>query len=190
MKNLLIFLPGKGSNREDENKDIFVNDVASRYKAEVLKLKAPIEYAPGKYCWYSKKEVSQDAIESDFKMSIKYVEKFINKEIEKRNIGWDNVILLGYSQGGVIAIEAGLLNYAKTVITVCSCIPYNVNYDNLSSNKATPIYWIEGGKDDYISQQRKDSYKLLLSRGINLTYNKKEKLTHTGFEVLITEDLN
>ena len=190
MKNLLVFLHGKGRNSVDSNKADFIEDVAQKYNADILYIKAPIGYEKDKHCWYNKKKGSQDAVEQNVSDSIDYVKTRVEKELEGRSASWDSVILLGYSQGGCIAIETGLLNTAKAVIAICPCLPYNIDYTNISNNKMTPVYWFEGSEDTYISKERKESHSLLTEQRINLKYTLKKGLSHNGFGVSITNDID
>ena len=78
-----------------------------------------------------------------------------------------------------MAIHVGLELNLEAAISFCGDLPYNIEYHNHSK---TPIYWFEAGKDGYIDDNRKASYKLLNEIGERLHYQILPDSTHTEFE--------
>jgi len=188
-ENLLIFLHSKGSSKYAQK--AIMSKIAEKNNAELLSvINAPLTYKSG-YMWFNK-DKNKEVIKESFDSAIDYAKNILEKEISKLGYSWDKVILCGHSQGGCIAIHLATLLNAKKAINICGDISYNFDYTDPKFNKEIPIIWIEAGKDKYISQERKDSYKLLLNAGYNLKYIVNKKSDHSNEEdsldISIAED--
>ena len=86
--------------------------------------------------------------------SANLVEKLITQEIEK-GIPSEHILLAGFSQGGVIALQTGL-NYPKKLAGIVALSTYFPTIDNLISqpsiaNKTTPIFMGHGILDSVVN---------------------------------------
>ena len=171
----LVFLHGSGSDK-DAYGDL-LKIVAHHFDAELLSFNAPFEHAEKamKYKWFNKVENNgrRDAVENEYIHSLQYIKKML------LSIDTDaqNIILLGHSQGGGMAVHIGLEMPLKCAISINGDLPYNMSYENISN---TPIYWFESEKDTYINQERKNSYSLIKNIN-NLHYKKLPNSTHNDF---------
>jgi phospholipase/carboxylesterase len=103
---LVIFLHGYGSNEEDlfELKQEFSPDYT------YLSVQAPMMLAPGSYQWYGLQPHEQSIAEATVKKHLKMLEDFIKAATVKYHTEADKVLLVGFSQGGMMAYELALNN--------------------------------------------------------------------------------
>lgn len=107
---LVIFLHGYGSNEEDlfELKQEFSPDYT------YLSVQAPMTLAPGSYQWYGLQPHEQSSVEATVKKHAQLLEDFIKAATVKFHTEADKVILIGFSQGGMMTYELAL-NHPKLV---------------------------------------------------------------------------
>lgn len=181
---ILIFLHGKGADETAYYGAL--KALAERIGAEFLSFNAPFQCSSYKnrFLWYNKFEQNgrRDAIEEEYLYSLNY----IKEKLQNVPCSLSDVILIGHSQGGGMAAAVALALDLKCAVSICGDLPYNLTY---KSNSKTPIYWLEGGLDKYITQERKDSYKILENLGVDLHYYLVSDCTHTdiqaAFDVLM-----
>ena len=108
---ILIMLHGYGSNYNDliSLSDFFGDDYL------YISIQANHSLDPNSYCWWSLYFDSDHTLKSDFdqaKYSVENLNKFIQKEIiTKYNFNNENIILLGFSQGAMLAYALSLNFY-------------------------------------------------------------------------------
>ncbi|MBE8222087.1 MAG: carboxylesterase [Bdellovibrionales bacterium] len=88
----------------------------------------------------------------DLNNSSKYIETLINEEV-KNNINYDNIILAGFSQGGVVAIHTALggvlVQNIKSVLVLSAYHP-NTELLQTSSGKKISVNFMHGMLDNVI----------------------------------------
>lgn len=110
-ENLMIVLHGYGSNAKD------LISLAPDFADSVDKLlivspNAPFNFEmmfPDAYQWYSLFDRSTEAMLLGFYKSYPILKKFIDDQLEKWSLSYENLILAGFSQGGMMAIHAGIM---------------------------------------------------------------------------------
>lgn len=174
MKNLVVFLHGKGGDKTVHAD--FLKTFGIQEQADILTFNAPFSYKDG-YLWFSKerKEGIRYANKQEFEHSI----EFIMDKIKKTDIPLENIIVLGHSQGGCMAMALGLLYPFKKVIGICGDLPYDLTYQ--TGHVCQNIVWVEGGSDTYLSDDRKQSYQILNKKGIKFYYIKSPHTGHNQF---------
>ncbi len=186
MKKLLVFFHPRGENKDFLK--VFTANLAEKFDAEVFSFNAPFEYEGG-YQWLDATDGVVSSIGKDqFEQSVMYSVDLINAEVNKRKMQFSDVIFAGNSQGGFMAVYMALRLGGKAV-ALCSAIPYELKEKFVLNYKNAPIDWVEGAKDNLLTQVRKDSYKILVDMGCNLRYILNEKSTHTGLDFSIIEQL-
>lgn len=172
----LVFLHGSGADKSAYND--LMNLVAQKTNAELISFNAPFPHPTkeNRFVWFNKVEHNgrRDAVVEEYLHSLEY----IKHKLKELNCDLSDIILIGHSQGGGIAVHAGLELNLNSVISICGDLPYNIKYDCKS---ITPIYWFEGGKDSYIDQPRKESYKILENIKADLHYKILPTSTHNEF---------
>ena len=86
------------------------------------------------------------------KKSVPLVNEFINHICQKHSLDAEQIILMGFSQGGLMALMAGLTNPGKLGgIIACSAIPVMINNAlELNDIKNKPNVLLTHGTDDDI----------------------------------------
>ncbi len=171
----LVFLHGSGSEK-NAYYDL-MQIVARHYNAELIAFNAPFKHPdkPHRYIWFNKFENNgrRDAIVEEYMYSLDYIKR------QLKNIDTDtkNIILIGHSQGGGMAVHLGLEMELSSVISINGDLPYNITYKKLTN---TPIYWLESEQDTYIDSHRKKSYQLILPNN-NFHFLTLPNSTHKNF---------
>lgn len=164
VNKILIFLHGKGADKSAHQQ--FMQNLAQQYNAELIAFNAPSAYKDG-YSWFFKTNGELNTYE--FEQSISYIKTKIFKILEKYQLTPQDVILCGHSQGGMMSIYAGLMLNVAKIISICGDF---IDYEPYSQqfNREIAIFWIEGGQDSFLNEQRKSSYQILQHKTDNLHY--------------------
>lgn len=174
---LLVFLHGKGADKDAYSEQL--RKLAGNLSADIVSFNAPLAHPTkkDKFVWFNKIENNnrQEAIEEEYRHSV----NFIEEKLQKLNYPLSDIVLIGHSQGGGIAVSVALELNLKCAISICGDLPYNLKYVNKAE---TPIYWLEGECDSYINRERKDSYKILKALGVNLNYRLVPNCTHSEID--------
>ena len=107
--------------------------------------------------WYDIYEMSLARIDFDgIEQSAAAIENLIEKEIAL-GIPAENIVLAGFSQGGLIALHTGL-NYAQKLAGIVALSTYLPTLERLKSegsdaNKTIPIFMGHGTMDSVVSVQ-------------------------------------
>lgn len=152
----LVFLHGSGSDKNAYSDLMY--KIAKSFNANLITFNAPFNHPdkPHRYIWFNKFENDgrRDAIVEEYMYSLEY----IKEQLKNLDTDTKDIILIGHSQGGGMAVHIGLEMDLSAVISINGDLPYNISYKRLTN---TPIYWLESKKDTYIDDNRKKSYQLL-----------------------------
>lgn len=113
--------------------------------------------------------------ESGISNSIKQLEKLIDKEVE-RGIPTENIIVAGFSQGAVIALNTGLC-YSKKLAGILALSGYLPMADKVLQNASkinrdTPIFLAHGSEDPIVPYALgKATYASLQQAGYPVTWH-------------------
>ncbi|HWU76973.1 MAG TPA: dienelactone hydrolase family protein, partial [Rhodanobacter sp.] len=107
--------------------------------------------------------------EAGVRASMREVETLIAREHE-RGVSSERIVLAGFSQGGAIALAAGLCHARRLagIVALSTYLPIAevVARERHAANAATPIFWGHGSADPVVVMQRGvDSRDLLQSLG-------------------------
>lgn len=175
MKKLLVFLHGAGGTK-DSFADV-ATDLANYFYAELITFNAPIPFKNG-FTYMNKVYVDgvRTPVESDYQNSLIFLKnKILSYSIDPRNI-----IVVGHSQGGQMATCLGMqLPFYKT-ISICGDFPRRFSYSVLP-NHCEDILLINGARDNYLSEDRKSSYKILDDLHLNYRFVVGENIEHFSF---------
>ncbi|MDD4557152.1 MAG: dienelactone hydrolase family protein [Alphaproteobacteria bacterium] len=178
MKNLLIFLHGKGADQNDKQE--FVTELANVYGADILSINAPLAHKQG-FKWFNK--IDGIVPQSEFSHSLNYVSEIVSKASKD----YEKIIFVGHSQGGIIAISAALEFGADVAISLCGDVPQGVLIPQ--NNYKTKIFWVEGGKDEFLSSERKETYKFFEKNAYQLNYILSDQSSHNGLDLITIPEL-
>jgi len=113
--------------------------------------------------------------EAGMRASIGEVETLIERE-HSRGVPSDRIVLAGFSQGGAIALAAGLRHPQRLagIVALSTYLPLHAALagERSAANAATPIFWGHGSVDPVVVLQRGiDSRDLLQSLGYALEWH-------------------
>ena len=160
---LIIMLHGYGDNAEN-----FINIAnyldKQEWNAQYIALNAPssVPSYPSGYQWFdiypngkyiseaSQKEIL--AIRKEIGEAIKKIEISINNNLKKFELNHNQCILLGFSQGGMMAFEFG--NYFQNTLGGIAIFSGRIMNEKKIINKylkKTPIFISHGNQDDILN---------------------------------------
>ena len=172
----LVFLHGSGSDKNAYHD--LMQTVAHHYNTDLTVFNAPFKHPDksGKYKWFNKFEKAgrRDAVIEEYAYSLQY----IKDQLTNLHTDTKDIILIGHSQGGGMAVHIGLEVELSAVISINGDLPYNIPYNKKTN---TPIFWLAGRKDTYIDDNRKKSY-LQIQNNNNFRLLMLENSTHNDFE--------
>ena len=127
--------------------------------------------------WYdiSQSDIARLPDEAGIRESQRAVEALIDRE-RGRGVAPSNIVLAGFSQGGVIALQAGL-RYRDRLGGIAALSTYLALEDSLDreaapANKATPIFMAHGTQDPVVPLQLGEAaHRALASRGYKVDWN-------------------
>lgn len=164
----IIWLHGLGADGND-----FVPLVPELNLPDSLRVKFVFPHAPVRpitlnngyemRAWFDMFSLDRanNAKEGDILKTVEWINLLINNEI-KDGTPAENILLAGFSQGGVIAIQAGL-RYPKKlagVMILSSYIPFDENlFENINEvQRSMPIFAAHGLSDPVIPVKSWDDY--------------------------------
>ena len=124
--------------------------------------------------WYDILEMTsvRKINESQLISSANKIHSLIDRELE-RGIDSENIIIAGFSQGGAVALQAGL-TYPKSlsgILAMSSYFAATESIDIARANQSLPIQFFHGIYDTVISEdQVKSSLKKLVDLGLKPEY--------------------
>lgn len=127
--------------------------------------------------WYDILEASLDreVAVDDIYLSSALLEQIMQKEIDK-GINAENILLAGFSQGGVVALHTGL-RYPQKIAGIMALSTYMPTTEQLKSERAianneTPVFMAHGTMDPVVHPRiAKDSYDRLQSMGYPISWH-------------------
>jgi predicted esterase len=181
MKNVMIFLHGKGVPGRAPQYRIF-RRVAIKEDAETIIIDAPFPHRDG-FRWhdYNRNPGAESLKEFEFSMS--HIEASVEKILLERKLNWNDLIWLGHSQGGGMAIMAALKHGAKKVIGMMPAL--DVQLELISKlgplHLDFPIYWVEAEHEEVIPKDRMDLWMQLKERGANIIHSVSKGSSHDKY---------
>jgi len=167
MKTPIIFLPGKGKIPEDPAFRPF-DKIAEYFNGEIIPIVAAHPHRGG-FRWHNANKQPDDEAHKEFDESMERIRGAVENILGGRGQNWSDIIWIGHSQGGGMAVHAALRHGAKRVIIFSGDIPDNFA---LPATPITnfPIDWIQAGHDNVLNPARQKTYKKLQSIGIHVNH--------------------
>lgn len=147
--------------------------------AEFLMPNAPYPCQNGiGYQWFSLDDADPDKIESGANMALDIVSNYIQQKTKQANLTHENVVLLGFSQGAMLA-----KHIAIHIPDICSVVAaYSgklVSVDESSMQNDVPMVLIHGDEDDVIPVEAMiDSYHRLRDLDFTVDAYRMAELGH------------
>ena len=170
-RKIMVFLHGLGSNLE------YTIDLAHKFLQEfpdycAICVNAQDQYnldssENSRYQWFSTQDKSPSGIRDQTELGSLKLQKFLDAITQKHNLGHKDLILIGFSQGGMIASYIGSKIELFCVIGFASCFIYPKKRKIVT----TPMCFIHGAEDEIISLQTLEG-ALEMSKEYELKYEK------------------
>ncbi len=179
---LLIFLHGKGGNKNSQAE--FVSELAQKYQAELVCLNAPYKFLADEeaFYWFEKDKIGNKRMVRmpEWFCSVTMALSAMVALMREKKVTAQDVILCGHSQGGLVALYCGLKLGVKEVITLNSDIPDEI-LEEIEANPQVKIKWVQGAKDTFLDEKRKESYKNL-PQNLDFEYIISPNSTHSDLD--------
>src|SRR4051812_5607710 len=127
--------------------------------------------------WYDirQNDISRVPDEGGIRQSQASIEALIARE-KQRGIAADRIVLAGFSQGGAIALQAGLRHSEKLggIVALSTYLPLEDSLDReaAGANKRTPVFMVHGTQDPVIPLQLAEASKRALEqRGYDVEWH-------------------
>jgi predicted esterase len=122
--------------------------------------------------------------EGGIKDSTKSVHKIIEEE-EKKGTSSDRILLAGASQGGAIALYAGLTIKKRLagILALSTYLPLNATFPSVlaEENLTTPVLMCHGEQDDIVKfEWGKRSYEVIKGLHKNITFKSYKNMGHSS----------
>lgn len=178
---LVIFLHGVGADGHDliNLADEFVENLS---KAVFLSPNAPYPYDlyPVGYQWFSLKDYNEDKLYEGIERALPILKEYIDENLFKYNLKYKDLILIGFSQGSMLAFQM-----APRLADPCTVIGFSgtlIKPDELKKNiKSMPkILLIHGSDDEVLPASRYiTTHKSLNNMGFDVEGHLIEGLGHS-----------
>ena len=178
-EQLFIFLHGWGADGQN------LLDIALSLSHDFPKAEFHLPNAPYSceanikgYQWFSLSDESQEALLSGVEDAAKITEHYIRKQTQQAQLDYKNVILLGFSQGAMLAKHLAL-----TRSELCGAVvAYSgklVGIPELLSEERIPMMLVHGDDDLVIPVEAMvESYHLLKELGVPADAYRMAELAH------------
>jgi phospholipase/carboxylesterase len=172
-KNLptLIALHGRGTNENDLVPVILALEISDLL---LISPRAPFRFPYGGYAWY---ELGQEAIPEPetLQTSMELLRKFVEEVKAGYPVDPERLILLGFSQGTMMAYATALANPERFrgIVALSGYMPIRSNLSLQLNNLAGfPVFISHGSSDQIISvRYGREAAKLLTDGGAEVTYH-------------------
>lgn len=156
VQSLVILLHGVGSNGQDliSLTPYFANDLPHTAfvspDAPFAFDMAPAGY-PNAYQWFSLQTRDPDAMLRGVENVFPLLESFIDAQLKRFDLGYDRLVLLGFSQGTMTSLYAGprLKEKIAGIVGYSGALLVNPK-EELSKMKKPPVLLIHGEMDDVV----------------------------------------
>lgn len=179
---IVVLLHGYGSNSKDLIS--MASDLAPYIKNAIfISPDAPFDYENDMhdaYQWYSLQNRSDSSILKGYSDAKPILHQFLLKRLSEFNLSFKDLILLGFSQGGMMALHY-TIESDQDLMAAISCSGYIVDNKNLEKGVKTscPILMTHGDSDNVVSfETYHNSFNRLKSLELNISTYLAKGLGH------------
>ena len=192
VKNLVVLFHGLGADGQNL---IDIAGVMNRFIPDThfISPNAPFPYdmAPFGYQWFSRQDRSKDFAVKGLRAVENIVDDFIDYQLQRFNLTEKNLVLVGFSQGTMVALHTMLRRKNPVALIVGfsgALIAPELLDDEMKSKP--PVLLIHGEDDDILPiSMMHEAYDALSSRKVHVEKHSYPHLGHSigqqGFELAI-----
>ncbi len=184
----LVLLHGRGA---DENDLVpFLDLLDPRRRLVGITPGGPLHLPPGGRHWYAVPRVGYPDPQS-FAETYATLTAFVDAIPEATGVGWDRIVLGGFSQGTVMSYALGLGTGRPVpagIVAMSGFVPTVPGWEpDLASRAALPVWIAHGRNDPVISVEfGRAARDLLTAGGLQVTYQESEAAHHVDPRQLAT----
>ena len=180
IKNIILFLHGYGASGED------LINIGEHWKKTIpdtifYSPNAPFicDINPLGYQWFPLIDRTKKELEEGLQTAYPYVEEFTKKILKKHTLNFNNLFVVGFSQGTILS----LYNFTKGKNQIGGIVGYSgllYDNDNINQNEISFPILLYHGKDDEVinSNFTTEAEQILTTKGFNVNAVIREKLGH------------
>ncbi|MDD9911972.1 MAG: hypothetical protein OXR68_03370 [Alphaproteobacteria bacterium] len=189
-RKLIVFLHGFGFDGSEN--PLFKDAMVKRFPEwDYISFDAPFPSGRdrGGYAWFDITKGDRRFVLDDGKLdqSIVFLQEGIHAELEKRELSWKDLILVGRSQGAFLSILLASMSAVPCYAVVCTGSLF-IPCDQFKLNSTPPIFWFEM-EDEKLPQEKTEGYKYLISQGCDVTYAIGKNSDHDFISPETTDDI-
>ena len=132
----------------------------------------------GGYQWFSLVDWNQKRIEQDMDRIRPQLIHFLDQELARRNLTYQDLVLVGFSQGAILALDVGLHGKGAPA----GIVAYSGGYISTKNIKHAdvPVLLIHGADDAVLaSESSLDAHTTFQTTGVNSQLHILEDLEHS-----------
>jgi predicted esterase len=177
---LLLFLHGLGGNKDSVHH--ILSDISDEYL--ICAPNGPHQLHSNGFAWY--RQIENNRVDSDL-LDQSFVE--LTDLILRITTHWDldEVVISGFSQGGLVATSYGLCypEYVDRAISIAGYVPehiINQEHDELwwEAAKEAKHLWVHGDRDmENHTQWAREHSEWIIKNGVSMEYKEYPNLGHT-----------
>jgi|TARA_B100000787_G_C16171775_1_gene286895 phospholipase/carboxylesterase len=193
MNKVVLFLHGYGANGSDLiglSDHINNDDNSISFESPNAPESCPLNYFG--YQWFSLADRTPEEIYSGLKISYNYLVKILDDLIVKYNTNHENIVIIGFSQGAMLASYYGLTSQFKMggIISLSGALPKKI-LDDISSLNVSQKFFIFHGKSDSVvpSERSQQLYNFLSLKKIKSNLIIEENCDHE-ISIKAIEEIN
>ena len=161
-KSLVFMFHGYGSNKD--NLQIVGEKFAEALLSAEVHLANGIEHCPETYDGYRWFSMNSDNVkdwESEFAKNASQIMSYIDSVKVSKSLGYQDIILSGFSQGAMISLSLGIQNNVKAVISFSGLL---LSPETCLKNVDTKVLLAHGSDDSVIHVSAVDFTKTALEK--------------------------
>ncbi len=177
---LLILLHGLGSNE----KDLFSVAEYLDPGYTLVCPRAPYEPRPDYFAWYEI-EINEGEMTSHYQqagMSLEAIDDFVDYLIEKYHFKKNEIVIGGFSQGGIMSLSYGLYKPEKIrgVISLSGIYDPTIGPKHIQLSDPIHVLAVHGNEDDVLPVEMARNIKVdFEKKGIEVDYYEIDGLGHS-----------
>lgn len=180
VKKLMILLHGIGSDGNDliELVPYFQREIQDMHAISPNAIE-DYDSAPFGFQWFSLRSREESIMLKEIERANNTLKDYINKQLDRFKLTPQDLILAGFSQGGMLALHHALMRKEQLFAAICFSGALIIDETKIQ-NKDTPIIMVHGKYDNVVDVNYMQlSVQKLQSLGVKVKSHIVENLRHS-----------